>query len=112
MITNGQTLRLLSGNVALASGAYHAGVKAASAYRGTPGTEIPEAIAQFEDIYAEWSTNEKVALEVARGAASSFLPLKVGAGQECIAKRRPPKIRQINITAFKQGRKELRGVNI
>jgi len=46
------------------------------------------------------------------GAASGFLPLKVDAWQECIAKRLPPKIRQINITAFKQGRKELRGVSI
>jgi indolepyruvate ferredoxin oxidoreductase alpha subunit len=61
--------RLLSGNEALALGAYHAGVKVATAYPGTPSTEILEAIARFDDIYAEWSTNEKVAMEVALGAA-------------------------------------------
>ena len=62
-------IRLLSGNEALALGAYHAGVKVATAYPGTPSTEILEAIACFDDIYAEWSTNEKVALEVALGSA-------------------------------------------
>jgi len=61
--------RLLSGNEALALGAYHAGVKVATAYPGTPSTEILEAIAVYDDVYAEWSTNEKVALEVALGAA-------------------------------------------
>jgi indolepyruvate ferredoxin oxidoreductase alpha subunit len=60
--------KLLSGNEALALGAYHAGVTFATAYPGTPSTEIMEAIAQFKDIYAEWSTNEKVAVEVAMGA--------------------------------------------
>ena len=60
--------KLLSGNEALALGAYHAGVKFATAYPGTPSTEIMEAIARFKDIYAEWSTNEKVAMEVAMGA--------------------------------------------
>ncbi len=60
--------KLLSGNEALALGAYHAGVTFASAYPGTPSTEIMEAIARFKDIYAEWSTNEKVAVEVAMGA--------------------------------------------
>ena len=62
-------LRLLSGNEAFALGAYHAGVKVATAYPGTPSTEILEAIAVYDDLYAEWSTNEKVALEVALGAA-------------------------------------------
>ncbi|MCJ7769633.1 MAG: indolepyruvate ferredoxin oxidoreductase subunit alpha, partial [Dehalococcoidales bacterium] len=62
-------LKLLSGNEALALGAYHAGVKVATAYPGTPSTEILETLAQFNDIYAEWSTNEKVAMEVAIGAA-------------------------------------------
>jgi indolepyruvate ferredoxin oxidoreductase alpha subunit len=62
-------LRLLSGNEALALGAYHAGVKVAAAYPGTPSTEILETIARFDDVYAEWSTNEKVAMEVAMGAA-------------------------------------------
>ena len=61
--------KLLSGNEALALGAYHAGVKVATAYPGTPSTEILESIAHHNDIYAEWSTNEKVAMEVALGAA-------------------------------------------
>ena len=55
--------KLLSGNEALALGAYHAGVAFASAYPGTPSTEIMEAVAAHKDIYAEWSTNEKVAVE-------------------------------------------------
>jgi len=62
-------MKLLSGNEALALGAYHAGVKVATAYPGTPSTEILESIARLGDIYAEWSTNEKVAMEVALGAA-------------------------------------------
>lgn len=61
--------RLLSGNEALALGAYHAGVKVAAAYPGTPSTEILETLAGFKDIHAEWSPNEKVALEVALGAS-------------------------------------------
>ena len=64
-----KVIKLLSGNEALALGAYHAGVKVAAAYPGTPSTEILESIARFDDIYAEWSTNEKVAMEVALGAA-------------------------------------------
>ncbi|MFH1382203.1 MAG: indolepyruvate ferredoxin oxidoreductase subunit alpha [Chloroflexota bacterium] len=64
-------LKLLSGNEALALGAYHAGIKVATAYPGTPSTEILEALAHFNDIYTEWSTNEKVAMEVALGAAYS-----------------------------------------
>ena len=64
-----KTLQLLSGNEALALGAYHAGVQVAAAYPGTPSTEILENLARFKDIYAEWSTNEKVAMEVAMGAA-------------------------------------------
>ncbi|MDD4923540.1 MAG: indolepyruvate ferredoxin oxidoreductase subunit alpha [Dehalococcoidales bacterium] len=61
--------KLLSGNEAIALGAYHAGLKVAAAYPGTPSTEILENLAQFKDIYAEWSTNEKVAMEVAVGAS-------------------------------------------
>jgi len=61
--------KLLSGNEALALGAYHAGVMVAAAYPGTPSTEILEAVAGFDDIYAEWSTNEKVAMELGLGAA-------------------------------------------
>jgi len=64
-----KTLQLLSGNEALALGAYHAGVQVAAAYPGTPSTEILENLARFDGIYAEWSTNEKVAMEVAMGAA-------------------------------------------
>jgi len=60
---------LLSGNEAFALGAYHAGVMVAAAYPGTPSTEILESIARFDDVYAEWSTNEKVAMELGLGAA-------------------------------------------
>ncbi|MFH0847007.1 MAG: indolepyruvate ferredoxin oxidoreductase subunit alpha [Chloroflexota bacterium] len=61
--------KLLSGNEAIALGAYHAGVAVAAAYPGTPSTEILETLAGFEGLYVEWSTNEKVALEVAIGAS-------------------------------------------
>jgi len=61
--------QLLSGNEAIALGAYHAGVQVATAYPGTPSTEILENMARFDDVYAEWSTNEKVAMEVGLGAA-------------------------------------------
>ena len=63
------TKLLLSGNEAIALGAYHAGLKVAAAYPGTPSSEILQAIAYFEDVYVEWSTNEKVAMEVAMGAS-------------------------------------------
>ncbi len=60
----------MSGNEAIARGAFEAGVKVAAAYPGTPSTEILETIAQeYKEIYAEWSPNEKVALEVASGAS-------------------------------------------
>ena len=62
-------LKLLSGNEAFALGAYHAGVMVAAAYPGTPSTEILENLALFDDIHAEWATNEKVAMEVALGAS-------------------------------------------
>ncbi|MDR1439492.1 MAG: hypothetical protein LBJ10_05630, partial [Clostridiales bacterium] len=57
------------GNEAVARGAYEAGVAVATAYPGTPSTEITECIAKYEQIYCEWSPNEKVALEVALGAS-------------------------------------------
>ena len=60
---------LLSGDEAVACGAYDYGVKVAAAYPGTPSTEILEGIARFDDVYAEWAPNEKVALEVAVGAS-------------------------------------------
>lgn len=60
---------LLTGDEAVARGAWEAGVKVAAAYPGTPSTEILENIALYDEIYAEWSPNEKVALEVAGNAA-------------------------------------------
>lgn len=59
------------GNEAIARGAYEAGVKVSAAYPGTPSTEISENIALYDEIYAEWSPNEKVATEVAIGASIS-----------------------------------------
>jgi indolepyruvate ferredoxin oxidoreductase alpha subunit len=60
---------LLSGNEAIARGAFEHGVVLASAYPGTPSTEILENIAHYDEIIAEWAPNEKVALDVAIGAA-------------------------------------------
>ncbi len=60
---------LLSGNEAIARGAFEAGVKVASAYPGTPSTEILENLCSYAGVYAEWAPNEKVALEVALGAS-------------------------------------------
>lgn len=61
---------LLSGNEAIARGAYEAGVKVCSAYPGTPSTEIFENLPQYQDtVYCEWAPNEKVAAEVAYGAS-------------------------------------------
>lgn len=57
------------GNEAIARGAYEAGVTVAVAYPGTPSTEITEFIAKYDEIYAEWAPNEKVALEVAIGSS-------------------------------------------
>jgi indolepyruvate ferredoxin oxidoreductase, alpha subunit len=59
---------LLSGNEAIARGAYEAGALVASAYPGTPSTEILENITQYKEIDASWAPNEKVALEVGIGA--------------------------------------------
>jgi len=61
--------KLLIGNAAVARGAYEAGVNVVASYPGTPSTEITEEIVKFEEIYAEWSPNEKVAAEVAIGAS-------------------------------------------
>ncbi|HOA54999.1 MAG TPA: indolepyruvate ferredoxin oxidoreductase subunit alpha [Clostridiales bacterium] len=60
---------LMLGNEAVARGAYEAGVRVAAAYPGTPSTEITEYIAKYDEVYCEWSPNEKVALEVAIGAS-------------------------------------------
>jgi len=62
--------KVLTGNEAIARGAYEAGVKVAAAYPGTPSTEIMENVARhYKEIYAEWAPNEKVALEVVIGAS-------------------------------------------
>ena len=61
---------IMLGNEAIARGAYEAGVKVSAAYPGTPSTEISENIIKYKDnIYSEWSPNEKVAAEVAIGAS-------------------------------------------
>ncbi len=62
---------IMLGNEAFARGAYEAGVKVSAAYPGTPSTEISENIIKYKEIYAEWSPNEKVAMEVAIGASMS-----------------------------------------
>lgn len=61
---------ILTGNEAIARGAYEAGVLNATAYPGTPSTEILENVVQYKEIHCQWSANEKVALEV--GIGSSF----------------------------------------
>lgn len=63
--------RPLTGNEAIARGAWEAGVRVAAAYPGTPSTEILEALATYpvQDVHAQWSPNEKVALDVAIGAS-------------------------------------------
>ncbi|MBF0117435.1 MAG: indolepyruvate ferredoxin oxidoreductase subunit alpha [Desulfobacterales bacterium] len=60
---------LLSGNEAIALGAYEANIKVASGYPGTPSTEILETLLSYDGIYTEWAPNEKVAVEVAIGAS-------------------------------------------
>ena len=60
---------LLSGNEAVARGAWEAGCRVATAYPGTPSTEIIENITKYKEISAEWSINEKVAMEIAAGAS-------------------------------------------
>ena len=60
---------VLTGNEAIARGAYEAGVRVATGYPGTPSTEILENISKYKSIYSQWSVNEKVAMEVASGAA-------------------------------------------
>lgn len=71
---------LLLGNEAVARGLYEAGCRFVSAYPGTPSTEITEAAAKYDEIYAEWAPNEKVAAEAAIGAsiggARSFCAMK------------------------------------
>lgn len=61
--------KIMLGNEAIARGAYEAGVKVSAAYPGTPSTEVSENLALYDEVYAEWSPNEKVAAEVAIGAS-------------------------------------------
>ena len=72
--------KLMLGNEAFARGLYEAGCKIVSSYPGTPSTEITEEIAKYDEVYAEWAPNEKVAMEVALGAsiggARSFCAMK------------------------------------
>lgn len=64
-------MELLSGNEAIARGAWEAGATIGVAYPGTPSTETMESFAKYEDVYAEWCTNEKVAVEVGLGASAA-----------------------------------------
>ncbi|MBQ8787650.1 MAG: indolepyruvate ferredoxin oxidoreductase subunit alpha [Oscillospiraceae bacterium] len=61
--------KLMLGNAAFARGLYEAGVTVVSSYPGTPSTEITEYAAEYDEMYAEWAPNEKVAMEVAIGAS-------------------------------------------
>jgi indolepyruvate ferredoxin oxidoreductase alpha subunit len=63
------TRALLSGNEAIAHGAWEAGVRIGVGYPGTPSTETLENFVRLPDVHAEWAPNEKVALEVAAGAS-------------------------------------------
>jgi indolepyruvate ferredoxin oxidoreductase alpha subunit len=64
------TMEMMNGNEAVARGAFEAGVKVASGFPGTPSTEVMDYTKhRYPDIYCEWSTNEKVGLEVAIGAS-------------------------------------------
>lgn len=69
MATKTDNRKVLSGNEAIAHGAYAGGVMVASAYPGTPSTEILENVAKFPEIYCEWAVNEKVGMEVVIGAS-------------------------------------------
>lgn len=72
--------QLILGNAAVARGLYEAGCRFLSSYPGTPSTEISEYAAEYDEIYAEWAPNEKVAMEAALGAsiggARSFCAMK------------------------------------
>ncbi|MFQ5567824.1 MAG: hypothetical protein ACE5EU_15845, partial [Paracoccaceae bacterium] len=70
-IAEAPSMRPMTGNEAFARGAWEAGVKVGAAYPGTPSTEILENLATYpaDDVSAQWSTNEKVACDVAIGAS-------------------------------------------
>ena len=63
----------LMGNAAIALGAVASGVNVVAGYPGTPSTEVLETIAKHrpDDVYVEWSVNEKAAMELAAGASYS-----------------------------------------
>ncbi len=61
--------RILQGNEAIARGAWEAGVKVGCAYPGTPSSEILARLSGYDEVYTEWSPNEKVSMEVAHGAS-------------------------------------------
>ena len=61
--------KLMTGDEAVARGAWEAGVRFAAAYPGTPSTEILENLATYDEVTAQWACNEKVALESAIGAS-------------------------------------------
>ena len=68
-MSNDKKKVIMLGNEAIARGAYEAGVRVVASYPGTPSTEITENIVKYDEIYAEWSPNEKVAGEVAAQTA-------------------------------------------
>ncbi len=72
--------KLMLGNEAVARGLYEAGCRFVSSYPGTPSTEITECLAEYDEVYAEWAPNEKVAMEASFGAslagARSFCGMK------------------------------------
>ena len=69
MTTQNDNTLWMSGNEAIALGAWEAGVTVASGYPGTPSTEIMENLCRYDGVYTEWAPNEKVGLEVAIGAS-------------------------------------------
>lgn len=69
MTKKSENVLWMSGNEAIAMGAYEAGVAVASGYPGTPSTEIMENLSKYEGVYTEWAPNEKVGLEVAIGSS-------------------------------------------
>ena len=79
--------QLLSGNEAIALGAWEAGVRLGVGYPGTPSTETLENLVGYEGVHCEWSPNEKVALETALGGSvggvRSFRSEERRVGKEC-----------------------------
>ena len=73
-----EAVEILSGNEAIARGAWEAGVRLAAAYPGTPSTVILESMVDYEGVYCEWSPNEKVAMEVGVGASMAGGRARVG----------------------------------